>query len=306
MTTETPTNPAESEQEPVTAEVGTEDQALNAAQSDPEAEPGDEPQAQPEDDTEEVEWEGQKHRIPKALKPALLMQADYTRKTQELAEQRRQAEAQIVERQRALALEAQANEHLVGEQAKLVALDQQLQQYAGVNWAQAMATDPAAAQAAWMTWQQLKEQRAGVEQGIAQARNQRIAQVQQLQQQRIAEGLQKLAQDIPNWSDELVGKLRNAGRDDFGFSDAELSQITDPRAVRLLHDAYQYRQILKSAGAKPAASASKPVAAAKPQPVPAQSLPSGGPGNVRTLSDPGLSVDEWMKRREAQLRKRKA
>ena len=41
-----------------------------------------------DDDSEEVEHEGQKYRIPKALKSALMMNADYTRKTQEVAEQR--------------------------------------------------------------------------------------------------------------------------------------------------------------------------------------------------------------------------
>jgi hypothetical protein len=38
---------------------------------------------------EEIEHEGRKYLVPKALKPLLLMQADYTRKTQEVAEQRR-------------------------------------------------------------------------------------------------------------------------------------------------------------------------------------------------------------------------
>lgn len=42
-----------------------------------------------EDDLEEVEHSGKKYRIPKELKPALMLQADYTRKTQEAAEARR-------------------------------------------------------------------------------------------------------------------------------------------------------------------------------------------------------------------------
>jgi hypothetical protein len=43
----------------------------------------------PAEDGEEIEHEGRKYLVPKALKPLLLMQADYTRKTQEVAEQRR-------------------------------------------------------------------------------------------------------------------------------------------------------------------------------------------------------------------------
>lgn len=37
------------------------------------------------DPIEEIDWEGEKYQIPAKLKPALMMQADYTRKTQELS-----------------------------------------------------------------------------------------------------------------------------------------------------------------------------------------------------------------------------
>ena len=49
---------------------------------------------EPPPELEEVEHEGKKYQIPKPLKGALLMQADYTRKTQEVAEQRRAVEEQ--------------------------------------------------------------------------------------------------------------------------------------------------------------------------------------------------------------------
>jgi hypothetical protein len=64
-----------------------------AVEVQPEAEAAPEQQPEPAaplDDFEEIEYgEGQKYAVPKALKGAFLMQADYTRKTQELAEQRR-------------------------------------------------------------------------------------------------------------------------------------------------------------------------------------------------------------------------
>jgi hypothetical protein len=44
--------------------------------------------------TEEIDWDGEKYAIPAKLKPAFMMQADYTRKTQELAEVRRSIEAE--------------------------------------------------------------------------------------------------------------------------------------------------------------------------------------------------------------------
>lgn len=45
------------------------------------------------DELEEVEFGGRTYQAPKGLKPALMMQADYTRKTQELAEARRMLQA---------------------------------------------------------------------------------------------------------------------------------------------------------------------------------------------------------------------
>jgi hypothetical protein len=58
-----------------------------------------EPDAPPEvetsdDDSEEVDYEGEKYKLPKKLKDALLRQQDYTQKTQQVAEQRRAIEAQ--------------------------------------------------------------------------------------------------------------------------------------------------------------------------------------------------------------------
>src|SRR5262249_26454182 len=42
----------------------------------------------------DIDWEdGQKYRVPKALRDGFLRQADYTRKTQDVASQRRQVEA---------------------------------------------------------------------------------------------------------------------------------------------------------------------------------------------------------------------
>src|SRR5258708_13030373 len=48
-----------------------------------------EPAPAPVDDTEEVEHEGQKYRVPRAVKPLLMLHSDYTRKAQELADKPR-------------------------------------------------------------------------------------------------------------------------------------------------------------------------------------------------------------------------
>lgn len=313
MTTETLTNlpaapsaGAPAANEPGAAGVGTLDQAADR-QSDPELDDEGQPiQAEPE--TEEVEHEGQKFKIPKVLKPALLMQADYTRKTQEHAEKVREDEARLAQAQQELTVRDQVQRSLVGEYAQLAAMDQQLQPYAKVNWQQAMSQDPQAAQAAWMTFQQLKEQRAGVASKLQTLESQRTQELHSVTQRKLEDAARRVSSEIPSWSPELAGKLKAAGRDVYGFSEVELSQIQDPRAVRLLHDAFQYQQLIKRTGAAPtqrAAPAQATTAGTIPAaPVPAATLPAGGSGNVKTLEDRSISTDEWMRRRSQQLKKR--
>ena len=79
-------------------------------------------EAPEEDDSEELEHDGQKYKLPKALKPLLMMQADYTQKTQALAEQRKAFEAEAAQKQ-------QLMQQNIQEVAQIVNIDQQLQQY---------------------------------------------------------------------------------------------------------------------------------------------------------------------------------
>jgi hypothetical protein len=80
-----------------------------------------------------------------------------------------------------------------------------------------------------------------------------------------------------------------------GFTADELRQVTDPRVIKLLHAAWAGHQLqLKSAAATKAANSE----AAKPLPTVSGNTPA-----EKGLSDK-LSVDEWMKRRNAQLKRR--
>src|SRR5688572_615497 len=82
---------------------------------------------QTEEELDELEHEGKKYRIPKALKPAFMKDADYTQKTQKLAEEKR-------------ALDARAAQHVTRDQdiikgyGKMHALDESIAQYQKVNW----------------------------------------------------------------------------------------------------------------------------------------------------------------------------
>lgn len=262
---------------------------LTGDRTDPNPNPDD--PTPPVDDTEEVEYEGQKYAIPKALKPALMMNADYTRKTQEVAEQRRALEAQ----QQQLAQQAQSQQEYLQDAAKVVALDDQIKQFEQVDWNALNQQDPVKAQQLWMTYSQLKDSRADVLGQLQQKEQQRALDSQQRLAKQIEESNAVLARDIKGWSPELAGKLRDFAVEKLGFSAQELGQVTDARIVKLLHRAYVGDQLVaKQMGAATQTTAT-PV---KPVPTVGSNAPAG--------KDPSrMSTDEWMKHRNEQLRKQR-
>jgi hypothetical protein len=102
--------PAEPENDP---EVSSNEEV---ATEDP-----DEGQPEVVDDSVEVEYEGEKVKVPAKVKDALLRQADYTRKTQEVAETRKAIEA---ERQ-AMQFQMQFSQVSFAKQAELQNIDSQ-------------------------------------------------------------------------------------------------------------------------------------------------------------------------------------
>lgn len=293
------TNPAAEEADGEGVRGSDEDQG-QADQSDDALSPevdDDAQQGAQTEDLDEIEHEGKKYAIPKAIKPLLLMQADYTQKTQEHAERVREDEARITQERQALQVQAQftqAHTQLIGQ---LAATDHQLGQYSNVNWQQWMATDPQSAQAAWMQASQLKEQRAQLVGALQQGERQFAAQANNLEAQRKAREAQAVAAVVSKWSPEVRAAVNDIGAKAYGISDQQFSLFaSNPALLTVLHDAVQYRQLMTKT-----ASVTKPKAAAQPI-APTATLPKGGgQATPKRLDSPGLSTEEWMSRRNEQL-----
>ena len=163
---------------------------------------------------------------------------DYTQKTQQLADQRKQIEqlAQNVQQQ------YQLQQATIQETSKLYAMDSALQNYQNVNWDAWMDQDPIEASKGWQKFQMLKSQRDETANSIQQAQAKTQYMTQSQLQQQLAEGAKQLASEIKGWSPELATALKTNGLE-YGFTDSELDQVYDPRMVKVLHDAYQWRQL---------------------------------------------------------------
>ena len=169
--------------------------------------------------------------------------ADYTKKSQALAEQRKALEA---ERQH---LEYVKQERQAYAQ-KLQALDSFLtQQDQGVNLDVLKETDPIGYAVAVAEQSQREKQLA-----VVRAEKQRLAQQQQAEQQaslqnHLRQESEKLTSLIPELATPQGDAVRKQIRDyakSVGWTDQELGQLYDSRAVLTLYNGMKYAQLQKS------------------------------------------------------------
>jgi hypothetical protein len=238
---------------------------------------------------EEVEYEGKKYALPPELKDAILRQADYTRKTQELAQTRQQAEQTFAQQQARIEAE-RANIQAV---ARLTALDERLQQYAGVDWDSLSQSNGELAQREFMKYQQLKDSRQQFVAQIQQHEGQRAMQEQQETARQLQEANEALSREIKGWSPDYAQSLREVAKS-LGAKEEQLNGIREPWIVKALHAQKVLAEMTKKAGAAAPAVAAKPVRTI-----------SGG--NAKATVDPDkMSIEDWMRheqRRTASARR---
>lgn len=211
-------------------------------------------QDQPQDDGEEVEYEGATYKVPKELKDALLRQSDYTRKTQDVAKQRKAYE----ELQQTLVQEQQFHNAAFSVAAEARALEMQLKRFEGVDWAQLARDNPSEALTLDQAYRALERQHAAKTQEAQQAWYQAQTEAAKRREVQAAKAHEELSREIQGWGPELQTRLAESGKT-YGFSDQELGSLIDPRMVKVLHDAHQWRALQS---AKPAVT--KKVQTAKP------------------------------------------
>ena len=246
-----------SEDETPSEEEGAEEE--EAAATDEEAEEAPDQM----DQLVTVKIDGKEEQI--TLKEAIAgyqRTADYTRKTMALSE-------------RSKALEQEASQVMAERQqyAQLLgALSQQLQQAAEQepDWQMLYETDPLE----YVRQKDLARER-NEQLQAATAEQQRVMslmqqhQVHQLQQV-VKQGREKLTDVIPVWKDpqrfeQDRVKLRRYAQEKLGYSEEEISQVYDHRAVIALHKAMLYDQAVAKKPAPTPQTGPKPLRAGAPQ-----------------------------------------
>lgn len=242
------------------------DESAPAEHETHEAEDDDEGEEPETDNLAEVELPGgKKAKIPAAIyeqiRPALMMQADYTRKTQEVAEVRKAAETE----------RAQARQHREQYQQGLQLAEMALQMAIPQPPSDALLDDdPYEYQR-----QQIRHQRALEQFKAVQAEQQRVAQHNAHEEQRaMAQALQqahaKLPEVIPEWRDASRAQKEKQAVAEYlqanGYAPEEIATASDPRAVAISRKAMLYDRLMaKKASAQPVAPVTqKPGPSRKP------------------------------------------
>jgi hypothetical protein len=217
-----------------------------------------------EPDLVEIEVDGESFKVPEVLKDKFMLQADYTRKTQEVAEQRKlveQAQAQ-------LQTQAQLQQQNLEDYAKLIATDKQLQGYQQVDWNALYDSDPAEFVRLKEAYRELKDSRTEMTQTLTMKQQQQIAEQQSQLQRATEEGNAVLTKEIPNWNPTKGKEIKEYAVTTLRFKPEELNAVTDPRVVIALYKAQQFDKL----------KAGKSVTEKKVQNLPKVSKP-GSPSN---------------------------
>lgn len=215
-------------------EVAT-DEVDDESEDDSEEVEGEE-EAAPASKTFKVKIDGEEVEVPEdELVKGYSRTQDYTRKTQALAEQRKAAEAEYESVRSERAQYAQLLGKLAAKLEQQPQVDESLQY-----------TDPIAYAQQLSQAMQYEQQR----QAVAQEQ-QRLTQTQQREQQEqtqkyLAQQQEMLTTLIPDWVDADVAKAEKAKIRDtakqYGYSEDELSNLFDARAVALMRDAMKWKE----------------------------------------------------------------
>ena len=212
----------------------------------------------------EIEWKGAQFRVPKDLEEPVSLARDYTRKTQELADNRRQVE---YERK---AIDAQREEiefarTLSAETEQLRSIDSLLKQLNNVDvdelpFEEGIAHDRKVAR--------LERQKAALAQDIDAKRQEFTQKQRQTLESLKSQARELLSKQYGGLDDAAFESLR-AHAKTFGYTDQDVEMISlDPRAQSMLYKAWKYDQLQanKSAAVQKATSPAIKPGSSNPMP----------------------------------------
>ncbi len=175
-------------------------------------------------------------------------QSDYTKKTQEIAEERKgleQYQTKFNEEFSKLSQERQQYQQALGQLGQQ--LSEGLNKYATVDWARLKEEDPIAYVTKRDEFREEQERIKSVQSQQQQIAHQQQTELQQAHRQMVSQESVRLVDLIPDWGNpekqpKLAGEIKSYGSSQ-GYSDDELNNLIDSRSVNVLMKAMKYDAI---------------------------------------------------------------
>lgn len=243
------------------------------------------------EEEEEIEIGDRKFALPKSaaekLKAERLMDADYRRKTQALADDRRNWEAESRQKEK-------EQQQYIADIAKVTSIDDQLAELQKIDLTPYWDTDPAGCAKIVGQIQTLQGKRNEAANAVAQKQQQYALGKQQEIAKQVQEAEGYFAREIPGWNAERSTQLQNYANSQ-GIKGDVLAKaiLKDPAIVKALDKAEKFDRLEKSRATKPA-----------PAPTPAPVTRVGAARGTVAKDPTKMSDSEWMAARKEAQRKR--
>jgi hypothetical protein len=216
----------------VEADTDDSEEAEDGQAEDEEDEADTEEESDEADDDDKaeqlVEIEGEKLTLEE-VKLGYLRQADYTKKTQAVAEQRK-------------AVEEDSQYYASTLNSLLTAVGADVQRFQGVDWERAAVENPEqyrqAKQAYEHSLQTFNGIRGQVEDFVERTKKSQEAALKAQAKEAVA----VLKTTIPGWNNELYAQIGEFAHKELGFAPEEFNNIADHRAIRSIWSAMQYHR----------------------------------------------------------------
>lgn len=183
------------------------------------------------------------------LKNGYQRQADYTRKSQALAEQRKETETIQSERQR---LEQERQMYANGLQMLQEQQNSKLQEFDTVDWETLKAEDPYQYMIKKDEYRDAQEKVQNVAQQQALIQQERNEEMQKAKAQFVQQEYNKLVDALPEWKDKdsTIRKDIQEYAKSVGFLPEEISQLADHRSVLVIKKAMEFDKLTKKVAPK--------------------------------------------------------
>jgi len=241
------------ESQPEEEDESFEEESEEEEEAEPEGEEAEEESKEPDEEDEgalyAVTVNGEEREVSlDELLNGYSRQSDYTRKTQELSQERKQMVSLGQRYNSEVAqIQSERQQYMMNLQQIIESATGDLQQFSTVDWASLKESDPIEYVTKKEEFRESQEKIQAIQYQHEAARQRHVSEEETLKKTVVREEHKKLVESMPEWGDpeaqkKLASDIKSYGIEQ-GFSGEELASLVDHRSVIVLLKALKYDQM---------------------------------------------------------------